>query len=73
MKAGSFDIDFILDKESNLLKTIVTVEIYKLGYETQIQESGIIVTTILPKDYRKVAYVDEELSRQLQHIQLRIL
>ena len=53
MKSSSRDVDFILEENNNLLKTIVTVELYKLGCETQIQEKGTIVATALPRDYRK--------------------
>ncbi len=73
LKDASWDIDFILEKKDPVLKAAVTVEFWNRGYDIQIQEKGLIVVTVLPKDYQKRSLEDEEISQKLRNIKLRIL
>ncbi|MBS3158279.1 hypothetical protein J4206_03250 [Candidatus Woesearchaeota archaeon] len=73
LKRSSDDVDFIIDDPDKVLKAEVTVGIYAQGYEGQIQDPGVIVTTILPKDYIQKSLEDKEISKQLTKIKLRIL
>ncbi|MBI4145855.1 hypothetical protein HY489_00800 [Candidatus Woesearchaeota archaeon] len=51
IKQGTYDVDLMIEHDDVVLKAEITAIIYKLGFETQIQDKGTVVMFDLPPDY----------------------
>lgn len=72
LKNETLDIDFIIESDSNLLHAIVTVAILNLGYETQIQRRGKIVTYNLPSNYVEKS-ITADINKNFKNLTILIL